>query len=80
MLQEAAYIKNTKVLIFWYLQCLDLMYAEVAWVLVFLGIQVQPQAILDPDYSPEYLSIYCYNGKNNFLMLVPANKSKEIIR
>ena len=33
------------------------MYAEVAWVLVSLGTQVQPQVILDPDYLPDYLSV-----------------------
>ena len=26
------------------------MYAEVAWVLISSGTQVQPQIILDPDY------------------------------
>ena len=35
------------------------MYAEVAWVLVSSGTQVQPQIILDPDYLPDYLSISC---------------------
>ena len=40
------------------IQCLHLMYAEVAWVLVSLGTQVQPQVILDPDYLPDYLSVY----------------------
>ena len=33
------------------------MYAEVAWVLVSSGTQVQPQIILDPDYLPDYLSV-----------------------
>ena len=33
------------------------MYAEVAWVLVSLGTQVQPQIILDPDYLPDYLFV-----------------------
>ena len=33
------------------------MYAEIAWVLVFWGTQVQPQVILDPDYLPDYLSV-----------------------
>ena len=33
------------------------MYAEVAWVLVSLRTQVQPQIILDPDYVPDDLSI-----------------------
>ena len=33
------------------------MYADVAWVLVSLGTQVQPQVILNPDYLPDYLSV-----------------------
>ena len=33
------------------------MNSEVAWVLVSLGTQVQPQIILDPDYVPDYLSV-----------------------
>ena len=33
------------------------MYAEVAWVLVSSGTQVQPQVILDPNYLPDYLSV-----------------------
>ena len=27
------------------------MYAEVAWVIVSVGTQVQPQIILDPEYD-----------------------------
>ena len=38
------------ILTFRYIQCLYLMYAEVAWVLVFSVTQVQLQVILDPDY------------------------------
>ena len=34
-----------------------LMYAEIAWVLVSPGTQVQPQIILNPDYLPDYLSV-----------------------
>ena len=33
------------------------MYAEVAWVLVFSGRQVQPQIAPNPDYIPEYLCV-----------------------
>ena len=33
------------------------MYAEVAWVLVSSGTQVQVQIIPDPDYFPDYLSV-----------------------
>ena len=53
-------IKNTVVLTiltFQYIQCLHLMYAEVAWVLVSLGTQIQLQIILDPDYLPDYLFV-----------------------
>ena len=57
MLQEAGHRKNTNVLIFRHIQCLHLMYAEVAWVLVSSETQVQPQIILDPDYFPEYLFV-----------------------
>ena len=44
------------------------MYAEVAWVLVSSGTQVQPQIILNPDYLPDYLSVsydYTENIKAN---------------
>ena len=57
MLQEAGHRKNTAVLILWLIQCLHLMYAEVAWVLVSSTTQVQPQIILDPDYLPDHLSV-----------------------
>ena len=53
-------IKNTVVLTiltFQHIQCLHLMYAEVAWVLVFSGTQVQPQITLNPDYLPDYLFV-----------------------
>ena len=52
--------KNTVVLTiltFQHIQCLHLMYAEVARVLVFLETQVQPEIILDPDYLPDYLFV-----------------------
>ena len=40
--------------------------AEVAWVLVSSGTQVQPQVILDPDYLPDYLSVsYDYGSGNS---------------
>ena len=62
MLQEASHIaiKNTvafTILTFRHIQCLHLMYAEVAWELVSSGTQVQPQIILNPDYLPDYLSV-----------------------
>ena len=57
MLQEVVQIKNTVVLIFRHILCLHLMNSEVAWVLLSLGTQVQPQKILDLDYLPEYFSV-----------------------
>ena len=45
------------ILTFRHIQCLHLMYDEVAWELVYLGTQVQPQIILNPDYLPDYLSV-----------------------
>ena len=55
-----SHIKNTAVLTivtFRHIRCLHQMYAEVAWVLVFSGTQVQSQVILDPNYLPHYLSV-----------------------
>ena len=43
--------------IYRYIQCLNLMNSEVAWVLVSSGTQVQSQIILDRDYLPDYLSV-----------------------
>ena len=45
------------ILTFWHIQCLHLMYTEVAWVLVSSVTRVQPQIILDPDYFLDYLSV-----------------------
>ena len=48
-----SHINNTVVLTiltFQHIQCLHLMYAEVAWALVSSGTQVQPQITPDPDY------------------------------
>ena len=42
------------------------MYAEVAWVLVSSGTQVQPQVILDADYLPDYLSVSYDYASNNW--------------
>ena len=53
-------MKNTVVLAILtlcHIQCLHLMYVEVAWVLVSSGTPVQPQVILDPDYIPDYLAV-----------------------
>ena len=55
VLQEAGHRKNTVVLIFWLIQCLHLMYAEVAWVLESSETQDQPQVILYPDYLSDSL-------------------------
>ena len=52
------------ILVFQHIQFLHLMYAEVAWVLVPSGPQVQPQIIPDPDYLPDYLSV-SYDYANN---------------
>ena len=72
VLQEPGHIKNANVLIFQHIECLHLMYSEVAWILVFSGTQVQPQIILDldhlPDYSYEYVlfkSFFLYDQKVN---------------
>ena len=53
-------VNNTVVLTiltFQHIQCLHLMYAEVAWALVSSGTQVQPQIIPDPRYLADYLSV-----------------------
>ena len=42
------------ILTFRHIQCLHLMYAKVAWVLVSSRTEVQPQIILDSDYLPDY--------------------------
>ena len=57
MLQEVAGIKNTVVLIFWYIQCLHFMHSEVAWVLVSSITQVQSQIILNSGYLTDYVSV-----------------------
>ena len=50
---------------FQHIQCLHLMYAEIVWVLVSLGTQVQPQIIPNPDYLTDYLSVsYDYDITN----------------
>ena len=75
MLQKDGHIKNTVVftiLTFQHIQCLHLIYAEEAWVLVASGTHVQPQVMLDADYLPDYLSIsYDY---------VKTNKQEEKAR
>ena len=43
------------ILTFRHIQCLHLMYAEIAWVQVSSGTQAQSQITLDPDYSQTIL-------------------------
>ena len=45
------------ILTFLHIQCLHLMYAEVAWVLASSGTQLQLQTIIDPDYLPDCPSV-----------------------
>ena len=45
------------ILTFRHIQCLQLMYAEVAWELVSSRTQVQLHMIPDPDYLPDYLCV-----------------------
>ena len=65
-------MKNTVVLTiltFRHIHCLHLMYAEVAWVVVSSGTQVQPQVKLNPDYLPDYISVsYDYDHTRNKLI------------
>ena len=50
---------------FHHIQYIHFMYAEVAWVLVSSGTQVQPQIILDSDHLRDYLSVsYDYLKRN----------------
>ena len=58
MLQEAGHIKNTVVLLIRHIQCLHLMNSEVSWILVSSETQVQSQIILNPDYLPEFQTIF----------------------
>ena len=53
-----------------HIQCLHLMYAEIAWVLVSSGTQVQPQVILDPYYLPDYFSVSYNSGLIKLLLKV----------
>ena len=59
------------------IQCLQLMYAEGALVLVSSGTQFQPQVILDPDYLPDYLSVSYDNDdnlKNEIQFIIKSNE------
>ena len=77
VLQEPGHIKNANVLIFEHIECLHLMYSEVAWILVFSGTQVQPQIILDPDHLPDYSYDYVL-FKSFFLYDQKVNTNIEI--
>ena len=79
MLQEVGHITNTVVLIFWYFQCLHFMCSEVAWVLVSLGTQVQPQIILETDYLPDYLSVFYDYDFLYFRFLISYEQWKRTI-
>ena len=55
-------LNNTVASNFQDIQCLHLMYSEVAWVLASSGTQGQLQIILELDYLPDHLSVsYEYN-------------------
>ena len=76
-----SHVNNTVVLTiltFQHIQCLHLMYAEVAWVLVSSGTQVQPQIIPDPDYLPHYLSVSYDYVKNNQVIIFSGNWLRNI--
>ena len=64
------YIVVLTILTFKHIQCLHLMYVEVAWVLVCSGTQVQPQVKLDPDYLPDCLSVsYDYDNLKKSIVI-----------
>ena len=67
------------ILTFRHIQCLHLMYAEIAWVLVSSGTQVQPQVILDPDYLPDYLSVSYDYDCDDFLIMWTSSLSNWLI-
>ena len=71
-----SHIKNTVVLTiltFRHIQCLHLMDVEVARVLVSSGTEVQLQIILDPDYLPDYFSVFYDYGDTTFNSMAVSN-------
>ena len=73
--------KCLTILTFQHIQCLHLMYAEVAWVLVSSGTQVQPQIIPDPDYLPDYLSVsYDYVTMEEALHDVEVDRIGSLVK
>ena len=82
MFQEAGHIKNAVVLTIRHIQYLYLMYSDVAWALLSLGTQVQPQIILDPDYLHDYPSVLmCHISPNEtgVSSLEPSAQCKNLI-
>ena len=79
MLLEAGHIENTVVLTFRHIQCLHLVVTEVAWVLVSSGTQLQLQKILDPDYLPDYLSVYYDNDVSGLQEVGHVNNTVVLI-
>ena len=80
--RSRSHIKNTLVLTFQHIQCLHLMYSEVAWVPVSSGTQVQSQIILDPDYLPDDLFVsydYVFEEKLNSLLIVSFFSHSSIL-
>ena len=79
--QEASYFDHSNFPPHAVIQCLHFMYAEIAWVLVFSGAQVQPQITLDPDYLPDFLSISYGHGWMNYILPVTnTEQSKRKIK
>ena len=61
------------------IQCLHLIYAEVAWLLVSSGTQVQQQVILDPDYLPDYRSVSDDYDQTLLLFLITTKINNNTI-
>ena len=51
------------------------MYAEIAWVLVSSGTQVQPQVMFHPDYLPDYLSASYDYGKEKEVTVIQTQST-----
>ena len=51
-----------------HIRSLHLMHAEIGWVLVSSGTQVQQQVILDPDYLSGYPSVSYDYGNSYFVI------------
>ena len=72
--KSCSHIKNTvplTILTLRHIQCLHLMHPEVAWVLVSSGTQVQLQAILNPDFPPDFLSVSYDYGPIQVVISLP---------